>query len=88
MTNYNLDELIKHEHTTITIQKTLPENNDDANLRRFKEKSILVVGLTILVTLFLSSVCFVIQDHSNALAMSAALSIASGFAGYLLRGKS
>lgn len=88
MTNYNLDELIKHEHTTITIQKTLPEKSEDGNLRRFKEKSILIIGLIILVILFLVSIFFVIQDHSNSLAMSTAVSIASGFAGYLLRGKS
>ena len=86
--NYNLDELIKNEHTSITIHKTLPEKTEDGNLRRFKEKSILIVGLTILITLFLLSIFFVIQDHSNALAMSTAVSIASGFAGYLLRGKS
>lgn len=85
--NYNLDELIKHEHTTITIQKTLPEKIEDGHLRRFKEKSILIVGLAILITLFLLSVFFVIQDRSNTLAMNTAVSIASGFAGYLLRGK-
>ena len=86
--NYNLDELIKHEHTTITIQKALPEKHEDGNLRRFKEKSILIIGLAILCTLFLLSIVFVIQDRSNTLAMSTAVSIASGFAGYLLRGKS
>ena len=86
--NYNLDELIKNEHTTITIQKRLPELSEDGDLRRLKEKSILIVGLSILIILFLLSVSFVIQDHNNTLAMSTAVSIASGFAGYLLRGKS
>lgn len=88
MTNYNLDELLNHEHTTITIQKMLPENYADGDLRRFKEKCILIVGLSILITLFLLCVFFAIQDHHNSLAMNAAMSIASGFAGYLLRGKS
>ena len=85
--NYNLDELIKNEYTTITIQKKLPEQSEDGDLRRFREKSIHIVGLAILMTLFLLSVLFVIQDHTNALAMNTAVSIASGFAGYLLRGK-
>jgi len=87
MTSYNLDEFLKHDHTTISIQKNVPENEADGSLRRFKEKMILVVGLTVLVTLFLMSLYIVIQDHSNSLAMSTAVSIASGFAGYLLRGK-
>jgi len=87
MTNYNLDEFLKHEHTTISIQKSLPENEADGSLRRFKEKLILVVGLNVLIALFLMSAYLVIQDHSNSLAMSTAVSIASGFAGYLLRGK-
>lgn len=87
MTNYNLDELIKHEHTSITIQKKIPENDADGKLRRFKEKSILVVGLIILITLFLLSLILVIQDPSNQLAINISFAIASGFAGYLLRGK-
>lgn len=88
MTSYNLDEFLKHELTTISIQKNVPENEADGNLRRFKEKMILLVGLTVLVALFLMSVFLVMQNHSNSLAMSTAVSIASGFAGYLLRGKS
>jgi len=88
MTNYNLDELLNHEHTTITIKKILPENSADGNLRRFKEKSILIVGLGILISLFLLTVGFLLENPGNSLAMSTAVSIASGFAGYLLRGKS
>ena len=83
--NYNLESPIQHEHSTIMIKKEMPE---DARLRRFKDKLILILGLAILITLFLLSVFFAIQDHSNSLAISTAVSIASGFAGYLLRGKS
>lgn len=84
----DLNILLKHQDTEITVKKVIPENVEDARLRRFKEKLIVVIGLAILVTLFLLSVFFVIQDHSNSLAMSTAVSIASGFAGYLLRGRS
>lgn len=85
--DYNLNTLMDHEHTEVTIQKRAPENNDDANLRRLKEKTILFCGLTILMALFLTCIVFIIQNPSNTLAMNTAFGIASGFAGYILRGK-
>lgn len=85
--NYDLNALIEHEHTSITIQKMVPENSDDANLRRLKEKAILFCGLGILVSLFLTCIVFIIKNPANALAMNTAFGIGSGFAGYILRGK-
>lgn len=88
MKSYDLEALLQHERTTVTIQKTSVENNDDAEWRRLKDKSILFVGLTILSILFLATIVFLFKNPSNSLAMNTAFGIGSAFAGYLLRGKS
>ena len=85
--NYNLDELLKDEHTEISIKKIRIEHNDDAKLRRFKEKYTFMVGLILIASFFMICVYFIFREPTNTIAMSSAFAIASGFAGYILRGK-
>lgn len=80
-------ELFSHSEVGFAISKQKPENPDDAKLRRFKEKWTFVTGCGALVILFLTCVYLAVTSTNNQLAINTAFSIASGFAGYMLRGK-
>lgn len=86
--NYNFNEWLKDDNVEITVKKSALQSPEDAKFKRFKERLILVTGLCIIIVFFITTMLFLIKNPSNSLAMNAAFAIATGFIGYILRGKS
>lgn len=87
----NIDDinlLLKNSDMEIVVKKVIPENSEDAFLRRFKDRFILIVGIGVISIVFLLCIFLIIQNSSNTTAINSAFGIATGFAGYILRGKS
>jgi hypothetical protein len=84
---YSLNEWVNHPDTHVQISKIPQENLDDAKLRRFKEKILFIAGLNTICCVFLISIWFIFKDPHNTVAMNSAFGIATGFAGYIMRGK-
>lgn len=82
---YDLVNILK-DHFRLSVESITP-NNEDAKLKRFKEKYAFIVALVLICTFFLICVYFLFQDPHNTLAGNFAFGIVTGLTGYVLRGK-
>lgn len=88
----NLDDIkILFEHTDITIQsKRIPEEPEDANLRRFKDKWLFITTLILIILSGYTCILFIIMNHwnsSSGIALNGIIGLTMALGGYYVRGR-
>ena len=88
--SYGLDDWIHHPDVHITINKSPQETQEDAKLRRFKDKSLLIATLIAFAIMYV--VCIVIMvllPNSSYVgtALNGVIGLTLALAGYYVRGK-
>lgn len=85
-----LDAFAETGNLRIKIESILDEHQDDALLRRFKDKWLFLVTLFLILGAFIGLVLF-IAFHSDSpqvgIAMSSGMGLVMALAGYYVRGK-
>lgn len=86
----NNDLNIFSKHFDFTLQNKKSESDEDAKLRRFKDKCLFIATLIAIATLF--SVCiwviiFAEDSPKSTLAMNGLIALTTALAAYYVRGK-
>jgi len=84
----DLNNVFNNKDTELHIRKTVPENTEDAKLRRFKEKILFLVGLCMILCVFAYFGWKTIDNPGDKWSMAITSSIISAFLGYLTGRKS
>ena len=84
----DLNKVFSDKDTELHIRKIVPENMEDAKLRRFKDKVIFLLGLIMILCVFFYFGWRVIEDPNDKWSMTITSSIISAFLGYITGKKS
>ncbi len=87
---YGLDDWLLHPDVRIAINKNPQEAQEDAKLRRFKEKWLFVATLIALASVFAICIAFLAlkPDSTYAgIALNGVIGLAMALAGYYVRGR-
>ena len=79
----DLGKVFSHKNTELHIRKVVPENTEDARLRRFKEKALFLTGLFMVLCAFIYFGWRTLEDPGDKWSMAITSSIISAFLGYL-----
>jgi hypothetical protein len=79
----DLNRVFSEKDTELHIRKIVPENIDDAKLRRFKDKVLFLVGLFMILCVFIYFGVRLVENPGDKLSMAAVSSIIAAFLGYL-----
>lgn len=84
----DLNKVFNNKDTELHIKKIVPENVEDAKLRRFKDKTLFVIGLVMILCVFFYFGWRVIHDPNDKWSMAITSAIISAFLGYITGKKS
>lgn len=87
---YGLNDWINHPDVHITINKNSQEPQEDANLRRFKDKWLFIATLISFAIMFCICIGFLILEPNSSyigIVLNGIIGLTLALAGYYVRGK-
>lgn len=84
----DLNKVFSDKDTELHIRKIVPENVEDAKLRRFKDKILFLLGLIMILFVFFYFGWRLVENPNDKWSMTITSSIVSAFLGYLTGKKS
>ena len=87
MSDFNIKEII--QFMDINIKSKQIESDEDAKLRRFKDKNLFIASLIVLALVFIICIVFLIFNKNSVyegIALNGVIGLALGLVGYYVRG--